>query len=91
MSSTPMLEVLPDTVRAPWTIKNALRWQLDVSLREDTRSRMGNGPGNIAALRRRALDVVHRDTSKSSLSIKLKRAGWDEAFLRSILNQLAAA
>ena len=30
----------------------------------------GNGPGNIAVLRRRALDVLRRDTSKSSLSIK---------------------
>jgi hypothetical protein len=39
-------------------------------------------------LRRRALDVVRRDTSKGSLSIKLKRAGWDEAFLCSVLNGL---
>ena len=33
---------------------------------------------NIAVLRRRALDVVRRDTSKGSLSIKFKRAGWDD-------------
>jgi hypothetical protein len=46
---------------------------------------------NIAVLRRRALDVVRRDTSKGSLSIKLKRAGWDEDFLRKVLNGLAEA
>ena len=42
----------------------------------------GDAPGNIAVLRRRALDAVRRDTSKTSLSIKLKRAGWDDTFLR---------
>ena len=42
-----------------------------------------------AILRRRALDVARRDTLKGSLSIKLKRAGWDDAFLLSLLNQLA--
>lgn len=40
-----------------------------------TGNRKDNGPGNIAVLRRRALDVVRRDTSKTSLSLKLKRAG----------------
>lgn len=42
-------------------------------------------------LRRRTLDVVQRDTSKGSLTIKLKRAGWDDEFLRHILNGLAVA
>lgn len=52
------------------------------------RATMANAPGNIAVLRRRALDVVRQDTSKGSLSIKLKRAGWDETFLCNILNGL---
>jgi predicted transposase YbfD/YdcC len=89
LSWMPTPEVLLATVRAHWAIENALHWQLDVSFREDAaRNRKDNGPGNIAVLRRRALDLVRRDTSKGSLSIKLKRAGWDEAFLRSILNGL---
>jgi hypothetical protein len=63
-----------------------------VSFREDAaRNRKDNGPGNIAILRRRALDVMRRDTSNGSLSIKLKRAGWDGDFLRNVLNDLAAA
>lgn len=90
LSWTPTPEVLLATVRDHWVIENALHWQLDVSFREDAaRNRKHNGPGNIAVLRRRALDVVRRDTSKGSLSIKLKRAGWDEAFLCSVLNGLA--
>jgi hypothetical protein len=85
----PAPEVLLATVRAHWAIENALHWQLDVSFREDAaRNRKDNGPDNIAVLRRRALDVARRDTSKNSLSIKLKRAGWDDEFLLSLLKQL---
>lgn len=92
LSWMPEPEVLLDTVRAHWAIENALHWQLDVSFREDAaRNRKDNGPGNIAVLRRRALDLVRRDKSTDSLSIKLKRAGWDNEFLRSVLNRLAEA
>lgn len=46
------------TVRDHWLIENALHWQLDISFREDAaRNRKDNAPGNIAVLRRRALDV----------------------------------
>ena len=77
LSWTPAREVLLDTVRAHRAIENALHWQLDVSFREDAaRNRKDNSPGNIAVLRRRALDLVRRDTSKGSLSMGLKRAGW---------------
>ena len=90
LSWMPTPEALLETVRAHWAIENALHWQFDVSFREDAaRNRKDNGPGNIAVLRRRALDVVRRDTSKGSLSIKLKRAGWDDDFLRKVLNGLA--
>ena len=72
-----------------WAIENALHWQLDVTFREDAaRNRKDNGPANIAVLRRRALDIARRDTSKCSLTIKLKRAGWDDDFLLSLLRQL---
>ena len=82
------------TGRAHWAIENALHWQLDVSFREDGgpenlgRNRKDNGPANIAILRRRALDFARRDTSKGSLSIKLKRADWSDALLLSLLQQL---
>ena len=88
----PAPEIFMATVRAHWETLNALHWQLDVSFREDAaRNRKDNGPANIAILRRRALDLARRDTSKESLSIKLKRAGWSDAFLLSLLNQLAGA
>ena len=80
------------TVRAHWGTLNALHWQLDVSFRENAaRNRKNNGPANIAILRRRALDLARRDTSKGSLSVKLKRAGCADAFLLSLLKRLAGA
>ena len=92
LSWVPGPEVFIATSRAHWGIENALHWQLDVSFREDAaRNRKENGPANIAILRRRALDLARRDTSKGSLSIKLKRAGWSDAFLLSLLNPLASA
>ena len=58
--------------------------------REDAaRNRKDNAPGIIAVLRRRALDMVRRDTSNMSLSIKLKRAGWDDEFLRQVLQNVS--
>ena len=89
LSWTPAPEVFIATVRAHWETPNALHWQLDVFFREDAaRNRKDNGPANIAILRRRAAGVDCRDTSKGSLSIKLKRAGWSDAFRLSPLNQL---
>ncbi len=67
LSWMPAPGVLMATVRAHWTIENALHWQLEVSFREDAaRNRKDNSPGNIAVLRRRALDVMRRDTSNGS-------------------------
>ena len=89
LSWTPHPEVLLATVRAHWSIEYALHWQLDVSLREDAaRNRNDNAPGSIAVLRRCVLGLVWQDPSKSSISIKLKGAAWDEGFFRSILNGL---
>jgi len=80
---------LLETARAHWQIENGLHWVLDVVLREDAaRNRKDNGPANIAVLRRRALDAARRDKSKGSLTIKLKRAAWDDDFLIELLSQM---
>lgn len=82
-------EALLATARAHWQIENALHWQLDVSFGEDAqRNRKDNGPANIAVLRRRALDVARLDQSKGSLTVKLKRAGWNDEFMLKLLSQM---
>ncbi|SDX59174.1 hypothetical protein [Roseicitreum antarcticum] len=68
LSRVPTPEVLLETVRAHRAIENALHWQLAVWFREDAaRNRKDSGSGNIAVLRRCALDVIRRDTYKGSL------------------------
>ena len=69
---------------------NALHWQLDVYFREDpARNRNDNSPGNFAILRLRALDVICREPSKSSLSVKHKRTDRGDTFLIKIAKSLA--
>src|SRR5438876_938857 len=77
-------------VRAHWTIENGLHWPLAVMLDEDlARNRKDNAPANLAVLRRLALNVAraHPDT-KISLRAKLKRAGWNDAFLFDLLGHV---
>ena len=63
-----------------------LHWRLDVVMNEDQdRTRLGNGPQNLAVLRHIALNVMQKDTSKGSLRGKFMRAGWDERYLARLL------
>jgi len=87
----PAPEVLPTIVGAHRATRNALHRQQDVTFREDAaRNRQDDGPDSIADLRRRAPDLARRDTSKISLSVKPKRAGWDDDLILSLLMQLQA-
>ena len=75
-----------EVVRAHWGVENRLHWRLDVVMNEDQdRSRLGNGPHNLAVLRHMALNVMQKDGDKGSLRGKFKRAGWDEAYLARLL------
>jgi predicted transposase YbfD/YdcC len=77
-------------VREHWGIENRLHWSLDVTLDEDrARNRKDNGPANLAVLRRLALNVAraHPDT-KTSLRLKLKRAGWNDNFLLELVGHM---
>ena len=60
-------------------MKTAYTGALDVVMNEDQdRTRLGNGPQNLAVLRHMALNVMQKDTSKGSLRGKFMRAAWDE-------------
>lgn len=85
--SAPLLpERLNEVARAHWGIENRLHWRLDVVMNEDQdRSRLGNGPHNLAILRHMALNVMQKDGEKGSLRGKIKRAGWDETYLTRLL------
>jgi predicted transposase YbfD/YdcC len=72
--------------RQHWGVENRLHWRLDVVMNEDQdRTRLGNGPHNLAVLRHMALNAMQKEGSKGSLRGKFKRAGWDDAFLCKLL------
>jgi predicted transposase YbfD/YdcC len=81
-------ERFAEAARAHWGVENGLHWVLDVTMNEDrARHRKDNGPENIALLRRLALNLAKLEGSKGSMKGKLKRAGWNDAFLTSLLQQ----
>jgi predicted transposase YbfD/YdcC len=85
--SSPMSgERLNEVVRSHWGVENRLHWRLDVVMKEDQdRTRLGNGPQNLAILRHMAINVMQKDATTGSLRGKFKREGWDDAYLTSLL------
>ena len=44
-------------------------------------------PGNLALLRKLALNLARLEPSKGSIRGKLKQAGWDDFYLATMLSQ----
>ena len=74
-------------IRGHWGIENQLHWSLDMSFDEDaSRIRKGHAAENFSRLRRIALNMLQRETSRK-VGIKTKRliAGWDHNYLLGLL------
>jgi predicted transposase YbfD/YdcC len=80
-------EQLAAAIRNHWRVENGLHWILDVTFREDaSRVRERNAVRNLALLRKIALNLARADTSlKASLRGKRKYAGWDDAFMATLI------
>ena len=75
--------------RSHWGIENQLHWLLDVQFGEDgNRARMDHAPENLAVLRRLALNILRSHPDPASIRRKIKRAGWDNAFLLAVLSHM---
>ena len=73
-------------LRSHWSIENRLHWVLDVVFAEDAnRARKDNAPENLATLRRLALNIIRAHPAKMPLQQKIKRAGWENAFLINVI------
>lgn len=89
LSTVPTAEKMIALAQTHWTIENKLHWVLDVDFNEDAaRNRKDNGPQNLALIRKLALNLVTRHPEKGSIKGKIKRAGWDNAFLLSLLGHM---
>jgi predicted transposase YbfD/YdcC len=85
---TPAKKLL-QIVRSHWSIENQLHWILDVVFSEDAnRVRKGNAPENLAILRKLALNIIRAHPEKISMRRKIIRAGWNNAFLLSLLSHM---
>jgi predicted transposase YbfD/YdcC len=85
MSASRLLHV----VRSHWSIENRMHWLLDVLFDEDaSRARKDHGPENLATLRRLALNIIRTHPARISMRQKVKRAGWDDAFLLDLLGHM---
>lgn len=85
MSAKRLLQV----TRSHWTIENQLHWVLDVQFDEDgNRTRKDNAPENLAILRRLALNILRSQPNTTPVRRKIKRAGWDDAFLMAMLSHM---
>lgn len=75
-------------VRSHWGIENKLHWMLDVVFHEDqSRKRAGNAAQNFSLVNKIALTLLKKETSsKRSIKIRRKLAGWDRAYLLKVLN-----
>jgi predicted transposase YbfD/YdcC len=75
--------------RSHWGIENQLHWALDVHFAEDAnRARKDNAPENLAILRKLALNIHRTHPYRASLRRKIKRAGWDDAYLMATISHM---
>jgi predicted transposase YbfD/YdcC len=73
-------------IRSHWSIENNLHWMLDMIFREDEqRKRAKHAAKNFAIVRKIALNLLKKDTSKGSLRTKRLKAGWSKQFLINLL------
>jgi predicted transposase YbfD/YdcC len=76
-------------VRSHWGIENQLHWVLDVVFDEDgCRTRKDNAPENLAIMRRFAFNIIRAHPARISMRQKVKRAGWDDAYLLDLLSHM---
>ena len=85
---------LPDYIRNHWSIENQLHWSLDVSFREDDDQKSERKSArSFSILRRIAMNIVRQDKirettvkgKRRSLKGRLKRCGWSDDYLLSLL------
>lgn len=83
-------EEISSAIRQHWSIENNLHWQLDVTFREDYSRKVQNAARNFSAVTKMALAVLKNDKeTKGSMNLKRLKAGWDENYLATLLNDSA--
>jgi hypothetical protein len=80
---------LLQVVRSHWGIENRLHWVLDVVFDEDgSRIRKDNGPRTSPLCAGRPSISFATILRAPPMPQKIKRAGWDDAFLLDLLSHM---
>lgn len=80
------VERFAHATRGHWGIENKLHWSLDVVFHEDdSRIRKGHAPENMTVIRKIALNLLAKESSRGSKKAKRLKAGWDNDFLVQVL------
>ena len=75
-------------VRGHRSIENQLHWHLDVTFREDkSRARTGYAPENLSTIRKFALQIIKAANDKLSVQKRIRKAAWDEKYLRKLITE----
>jgi predicted transposase YbfD/YdcC len=88
LSSLPLdVELFARAVRSHWGVENKLHWVMDVCFNEDqSRARTGYAAENLATLRRLALNLLKKETTKRrGIKGKQLNASWDHSYLLKLL------
>lgn len=76
-------------IRNHWGIENNLHGMLDVVFAEDqSRTRKGNAPENLATLRKIARPILNQIQDKQSVKSRRKIAAWNDDYLLKLLKKL---
>ena len=91
LGSTPLdAAAFARAVRGHRGIANRLHWVLDVVFKDDlARLRTGHGPANMAVVKHMAMNLLRDAKPAVSLKNRRKRAGWNTAYLESLIRQAA--
>jgi len=88
LASLPLnIDLFARAVRSHWGVENKLHWVMDVCFHEDqSRARTGYAAENLATLRRLALNMLKKETSKKrGIKGKQLNASWDHSYLLKLL------
>jgi predicted transposase YbfD/YdcC len=89
LASLPLdVELFARAVRSHWGVENKLHWVMDVCFHEDqSRARAGHAAENLATLRRLALNMLKKETTKKrGIKGKQLNASWDHSYLLRLLD-----
>lgn len=73
-------------IRGHCKIENSLHWSLDVVMNDGQhRARKDHAPASFVTLRRIVLNIIKANPAKGSNRGKFKKAGWNNGFLKTLI------